>query len=85
MEKQKASIGFIYENASGSYMALSTLTIDRSIGSEIDEIGRQLSVFLNQIGYLRPNGHIFMEDVTEDEAAALEGFLDDYRRRKVEQ
>lgn len=80
MENRKATIGFAYENEFGSYSARSSLSIDPEVGSELDEIGRQLNVFLNQIGYVRPNGHIFMEDLTEDEVAVLESFLEMHRK-----
>lgn len=81
MENSMTMIGFKYQDAFGSYEATSTFTIDSEFESEIDEIGRQLSVFLNQIGYIRPNGHILMADVTEDEQIVLEAYLEEYREQ----
>ncbi len=80
----KVTIGFSYndEQTENYYSAESTMDIDPQYFDVIDELGEQFNTFLKQVGYVRNNDYIFMEDVNEDEYAALAQFLDDYRANR---
>lgn len=80
-DEGKITIKFEFTNEFGDhYSQESKLTVFSDLGEkEIDCIGEQLNIFLKQIGYIRKNDLIFMEDVTDEEYEALSDFLDDYR------
>ena len=72
-------IAFTYERNGESYYSDSTVDICPG-DTELDTIGDQFNAFLSQIGYVRENPCMFLEDVTDDELEALEQFLIDYRQ-----
>lgn len=77
-------IGFhlIDENAN-EFSQKSSMEVFTDLGDTVlDAIGRQLNNFLKQCGYIRPNEHIFMEDLTDDEYDAITDFLADYRENQ---
>lgn len=84
--EDKITIKFEFSNEFGDhYSQESKFEVFSDMGeTEIDRIGEQLNVFLKQIGYIRKNDLIFMEDVTPEEFEALSDFLDDYRADKSE-
>ncbi len=84
--ENKVTVGFTFTNEFGDhYSQESKFEVFLDMGeNEIDRIGEQLNVFLKQIGYIRKNDLIFMEDVTPEEFEALSDFLDDYRADKGE-
>lgn len=84
--EDKITIKFEFSNEFGDhYSQESKFEVFSDMGeTEIDRIGEQLNVFLKQIGYIRKNDLIFMEDVTPEEFETLSDFLDDYRADKDE-
>lgn len=50
--------------------------------TDLDVIGRQFNIFLNQCGYVRHNDNIFMEDITDEEYEAIADFLEELREGK---
>lgn len=84
--EDKITIKFELTNEFGDhYSQESRFEVFTDLGeNEIDRIGEQLNVFLKQVGYIRKNDLIFMEDVTPEEFEALSDFLDDYRADKGE-
>lgn len=84
--ENKVTVGFTFTDELGNhYSQESKFEVFSDMGeNEIDLIGERLNVFLKQIGYIRKNDLIFMEDVTPDEFEALSDFLDDYRAEKDE-
>ena len=78
---KKITIGFTFENEFEDRFSASTTadTLGSFGESDVGFIGRQLNTFLKQCGYLRDNEYIFMEDVTEEEMAALESYLTELR------
>ena len=81
---KKITIGFSFENEFGDcYDSSSTLDVLTDMGdTELSVIGEQLNAFLIQIGYLRENGNIFMEDLSDEEYDAVSDFLAGYRNKK---
>lgn len=79
----RITIGFSYndEETENYYNAESTMDLDTGFVDVIDELGEQFNTFLKQVGYVRKNDYIFMEDVDEEEHAALSAFLDNYRKK----
>jgi hypothetical protein len=76
MPEDEIRIRFELTNAGGHYVQGSQFEIFYDSGeSEIDRIGEQLDMFLKQVGYVRKNDLIFMEDVSEEEHEALAGYL----------
>ncbi len=84
MENNKITIGFHFEDEFGdSYDSTSKVEVRTDIGdTELSVIGEQLNAFLSQAGYIRKNGNIFMEDLSDDEYDAVAGFLALYRETK---
>lgn len=84
MDEHKIEIGFRFKNEFGErFEATSEFTIYDDVSySEIDEVGIKFNDFLRQVGYVRQNDLIFMEDITEDEYDALSCFLDEYREKQ---
>ena len=79
-EQDYISIGFNYTDRFGnSYTSNSTVEVIDDFDSELDIIGRQMNTFLGQVGYVRHECHMLMDDVSEDERAALEDYLQKYR------
>lgn len=80
-DNSKLTIGFHCTTLEGfTYDATSTVEVFFDFGeNELDVIGQQLNVFLQQMGYARKNDYIFMRDISEDEYEAIEDFLKDYR------
>ena len=85
-ENPKIKIGFTYTDYfSNEYSASSIVEVFDTLGeTDLDVIGRQLNAFLIQIGYLRENDCILMDDITEDECNALHEYLQELRERKNE-
>lgn len=85
-ESAKIKIGFTYTDHFGSeYSASSFVEVFDSLGeTDLDVIGRQLNAFLIQIGYLRENDCMLMDDLTEDECDELHSYLMDLRERNNE-
>ena len=85
-ESAKIKIGFTYPDHFGSeYSASSFVEVFDSLGeTDLDVIGRQLNAFLIQIGYLRENDCMLMDDLTEDECNELHSYLMDLRERNNE-
>ena len=48
------------------------------------ELGEYFNTFLKQIGYIRNNDLLFMEDITEEEYDALQSYLEEYRSGNAE-
>ena len=82
-DNNKLRIAFRYERDGESCYSDSTIEICPG-DTEIDAIGDQLNAFLSQIGYVRENPCMFLEDVTDDERDALARFLIDYRKGRHE-
>lgn len=84
MENNKITIGFHFESEFGdSYDSTSKVEVFTDLGdTELSVIGEQLNAFLSQVGYIRKNGNIFMEDLSDDEYDAVAGFLAFYREIK---
>lgn len=82
--KNKLTIGFDFENEFGDkFSATTTAQVFNDLGeTDIDFIGNQLNIFLKQCGYARKHDNIFMEDVTDEEWAALTDYLEELRRSK---
>lgn len=83
----KMSIRFELENEFGELFSQeSTITMLPDIGiSELERIGEKLNAFLVQLGYIRRNGYILMEDINEEECEALSGYLQTLRSEKEKQ
>ncbi len=81
MAEERVHIKFEATNSLGDHYAAETDTAIYCYtgDTELSVIGQQLSVFLSQMGYYRPNGYILMEDVTEEEAWELEDYLHELR------
>lgn len=84
MDNNKITIGFHFENEFGdSYDNTSKVEVYTDLGdTELSVIGEQLNAFLIQIGYVRKNGNIFMEDLNDEEYDAVTEFLAEYRKNK---
>lgn len=84
MENNKITIGFHFENEFGhSYDSTSKVEVYTDIGeTELGVIGTQLNAFLSQVGYIRNNTNIFMEDLSDEEYDAVADFLAEYREIK---
>lgn len=81
MDEPKIKIGFTHTDEFGNeYSASSDVEVFTSLDeSELDVIGRQLNVFLRQIGYVRHNDNILMEDLSDEELEALYDYLQELR------
>ena len=81
MEDPKIKIGFSFEDEFGnSYEAASKVEVFESLGeTELSAIGERLNIFLKQIGFVRKNDNIFMEDLTDDEFEAISDYLHELR------
>lgn len=82
----KITIGFHFINEFGDeFNNESKITVYPDLGiTELDEISEHLNQFLRQIGYIRPNENIFMEDLTDEEYDAVADFLSRYREERTE-
>ncbi|MEG1882296.1 MAG: hypothetical protein RR224_01075 [Clostridia bacterium] len=80
-EDNKITVKFELTNEFGShYIQESHFEVFHSLGdTELDCIGEQFNVFLKQIGYVRKNDYMLMEDLTEEEVEALADYLDEIR------
>ena len=78
-DNNKLRIAFRYERDGESCYSDSTIEICPG-DTELDAIGDQFNAFLSQIGYIRENPCMFLEDVSDDEREMLGIFLKDYRR-----
>lgn len=87
MGNNKITIGFHFENEFGdSYDSTSKVEVYTDIGdTELSVIGEQLNAFLSQIGYIRKNLNIFMEDLSDEEYDAVADFLAEYRETKEQE
>lgn len=85
-ESNRITIGFHYVDTMGNtYDSNSTVEVFFDLGeNELDVIGRQLNVFLSQVGYPRMHDTVFMEDVDEGEYDELLCALDEIRNNKGE-
>ena len=83
----KITIGFNYTDEYGSvYSSSSTVPIFYSLGENaVDVIGQQLNNFLRQVGYVRPNNHILMEDLSDEEYENIADFLSQLRDNSKEE
>lgn len=81
MDEPKIKIGFTHTDEFGNeYSASSDVEVFTSLGEEeLEVIGRQLNVFLKQIGYVRHNDNILMEDLSDEELEALYDYLQELR------
>lgn len=81
MNEPKIKIGFSYEDEFGNtYEASSKVEVFESLGeTSLGVIGEQLNIFLKQIGFVRPNDNIFMEDLTDDELELIIDYLEEIR------
>ena len=81
MDNQKITVGFRYVNEfNDKFESESEFAIIGDVSpGELVEIGEKFNTFLKQVGYVRYNDLIFMEDVNEEEYDALQNFLDEYR------
>lgn len=52
---------------------------DYEDGGELNDMGEAFNNFLRQMGFIRHNDYILMQDLTEDELEAVESFLSDLR------
>ncbi len=79
--ENKVTIGFEYTNEFGDhYEAKSTfMPSDYEDGGELNDMGEAFNNFLRQMGFIRHNDYILMQDLTEDELEAVESFLSDLR------
>lgn len=86
MDEPKIKIGFTHTDEFGNeYSASSEGEVFESLGeTKLDVIGTQFNVFLRQIGYIRRNDNILMEDLTEDELEALYDYLQELRNNNDE-
>lgn len=86
MENNKITIGFHFENEFGdSYDSTSKVEVYTDLGhTELSVIGVQLNAFLSQVGYIRKNTNIFMEDLSDEEYDAVANFLAVYRVKEQE-
>lgn len=80
-DNNQITIGFHMKDTNGGvYSQESTLEIFFDQGEdELDVIGRQLNSFLRQVGYLRPNDNILLEDLSDEEYEDVAYFLRDLR------
>lgn len=85
-ESNRITIGFHYVDTMGNtYDSNSTVEVFFDLGeNELDVIGKQLNVFLSQVGYPRMHDMVFMEDVDEGEYDELLCALDEIRNNKGE-
>lgn len=83
MNEPKIKIGFSYEDEFGNtYEASSKVEVFESLGeTDLYVIGEQLNIFLRQIGFVRQNDNILMEDITDDEFELLSNYLDELRSK----
>ena len=83
MDEPKIKIGFSYEDGFGNtYGASSKVEVFESLGeTELNVIGEQFNIFLKQIGFVRHNDNIFMEDLADDELELLSDYLDKLRSK----
>lgn len=81
MDEPKIKIGFTHTDEFGNtYSASSEVEVFASLGEkELEVIGEQLNIFLKQIGYVRHNDNILMEDLTDEELEALYDYLQELR------
>lgn len=81
MDESKIKIGFTHTDEFGNeYSASSVVEVFASLDEkELDVMGRQFNVFLKQIGYVRHNDNILMEDLTDEELEALYDYLQELR------
>lgn len=86
MDEPKITVGFKYINEfKDRFESESEFAIIEGVGDdELIEIGTQFNTFLRQVGYIRHNDLIFMEDVNDEEYDALQDFLDEYRAKNKE-
>lgn len=87
MDEPKIKIGFSYEDEFGNtYEASSDIEIFKSLGeTNLDIIGERFNVFLKQIGFVRHNDNILMEDLTDDELELLSDYLDELRSKSEDE
>lgn len=80
-EDNKITIKFELTNEfGGHYIQESHFEVFSSLGdSELDCIGEQFNIFLKQVGYIRKNDYMLMEDLTEEEVEALSNYLNEIR------
>ena len=85
--ENKITIGFNYGDEEGSiYSSCSTVPVFPSLGERpIDVIGEQMNHFLRQMGYIRPNNNMLMEDLSDEEYDAVCCFLSELRNQKEEE
>ena len=73
------TIGFEYDDHQGGvYSAKSSWRTEENKYLLFD-LGEQFNTFLKQIGFVRHNDYLLMEDLTEDEEIYLRGVLKKYR------
>lgn len=78
--ENKVTIKFSYTNEFGDhYSAKSAFTPIEE--EEINYLGDTFNNFLRQIGFIRRNDYMLMEDLTEDELEAVGDFLREFRIR----
>lgn len=82
--KNHFMIGFSYFDGDSPQKYSADSVIPKSKRDEtLFDIGEQLNTFLKQIGYVRPNDYILMEDVTEEEHRFLQAMLRRYRNHAI--
>lgn len=73
--ENKVTIGFEYTNEFGDRYEAKSTFMPCEEDSELQYMGDTFNNFLRQMGFVRHNDYIFMEDLTEDEADALTEYL----------
>lgn len=86
-ENPVIKIGFTYEDELGEeFSASSSRQIFEDLGeAPLDIISEQLNIFLKQIGFVRRNEYILMDDLTADEYDALKDYLEQLRNNKTDE
>ena len=83
MAEQRENITIRFElvdTFNNRFMQESDFPVFYDLGdTELGCIGEKFNTFLEQVGYVRTNDYIFMEDVNEEELEALQHYLEEYR------
>lgn len=83
--KNHFMIGFTYLDGDNPQRFSANSVISKSKRDDtLFDIGEQFNTFLKQIGYMRQNDYIFMEDVSEEEYRFLHAMLKRYRHKLID-
>lgn len=79
--ENKVTVGFEYTNEFGDHYEAKSTFMPSSYEDrgELYDIGEEFNNFLRQMGFIRHNDYILMQDLTEEELEAVESFLSDLR------